>query len=271
LPDSDISKINAGDATLEIDNIFKDNFLLSKLVYEQTQGYFDPTVGTLRNAYGFGDTAPIKQLDLTTLDSLRVLVGFKKVQLTANNTIAKQHPGIYLDFNAVAKGYAVDQVAIMFDRAQITNYLIEIGGEIRAKGLNLDKNLPWTVGIEAVDSKLDDRSLAARVALKDRAMASSGNYRKYRVDSLTGQKYVHTINPLTGSATKNDVTSATVFAKTCAMADAYATSFMAMGIKKSLKLLPALEDVQVYLTYVDSLGNSQVYISEQLKPHLIKD
>ena len=271
LPNSDISKINNGNATLEIDPIFIDNFLLSKSVFEQTQGYFDPTVGTLRNAYGFGDTAPAKQLDLATIDSLRALVGFNKVQLTAKNTIAKQHPAIYLDFNAVAKGYAVDQVALMFDRMQIPNYLIEIGGEIRAKGLNLEKNQPWIVGIEAIDSERDSRSLAARVSLKDKSMASSGNYRKFRVDSATGQKYVHTINPLTGSAAKSDVTSATVFAKSCAKADAYATSFMAMGIERSLKLLPELEDVQVYLTYVDSIGDSQVYISEQLEPHLIKD
>ncbi len=271
LPNSDISKINSGDSTVVIDDIFKDNFLLSAQIFKETGGYFDPTIGVLRNAYGFGDTAPIEQLDVATLDSLRVLVGFQKVSLTADNTIKKEYPGIYFDFNAVAKGYAIDRISVVFNGLQIDNYLIELGGEIRAGGKNLEKGKPWVVGIEAVDSELSNRSLAAKVSLNNKAMASSGNYRKYRIDAVTGQKYVHTINPLTGSAEKSDLTSATVFAPTCAEADAYATSFMAMGITRSLRLLPALKNVQVYLTYVDSSGNSRVFISETLKADLIKD
>ncbi|MEP2936904.1 MAG: FAD:protein FMN transferase [Gilvibacter sp.] len=271
LPNSDISKVNRGDSTLVVDAIFIYNYSLSKDIYEQSQGYFDPTVGALRNAYGFGDTDALKVLDATTIDSLRQMVGFDKVRLTDKNTIVKKHPGIYFDFNAVAKGYAVDRVANLLDRAQIENYLVEIGGEIVAKGINLDKEQAWTVGIEAVDSEIENRSLAARIRITNKAMASSGNYRKFRIDPVTGQKYVHTINPLTGSAAKSNVTSATVFAPSCAQADAYATSFMAMGIDRSIQLVENLSNIQVYLTYIDSLGTSQSYISESLKADLLQD
>lgn len=271
LPNSDISKINRGDSTIVVDGIFTYNYLLSKDVYEQTGGYFDPTVGVLRNAYGFGDTAPLKVLDAATIDSLRQMVGFDKVRLTKENKIIKEHPGIYFDFNAVAKGYAVDAAANLLDSNNAKNFLVEIGGEIVGKGQNLDKGQPWIVGIEAVDSQVENRSLAAKVQITNRAMASSGNYRKFRVDSLTGQKYVHTINPLTGSAEKSDVTSATVFAPNCAVADAFATSFMAMGIEKSKALLDEVRNIQVYLTYIDSEGNSQEFISEDLKKELIPE
>ena len=271
LPNSDISKINRGDSTIVVDKIFKHNYLLSKDVHQKTDGYFDPTVGVLRNAYGFGDTAPLRVLDEATIDSLRQMVGFDKVRLTSENTIVKEHSGIYFDFNAVAKGYAVDAAAGLLDSNGLENFLVEIGGEIVAKGINIDKNKPWRVGIEAIDSFLEARLIAVTVYLEDRAMASSGNYRKFRVDSLTGKKYVHTINPLTGSAQKSDVTSATVFAPNCAVADAYATSFMAMGIDRSKALVGELDDIQVYLTYIDNEGNSQEYISEDLKADLNPD
>src|SRR5690606_12400030 len=110
-----------------------------------------------------------------------------------------------------------------------TDYLIELGGEILAKGKNIDKGQLWTVGVESPESDIADRSFEATVTLKDMGMTSSGNYRKFRVDSISGKKYVHTLNPITGSAEMSDVTSATVIAPTCGKADAYATSFMALG------------------------------------------
>ena len=234
---SDISKINNGDSTVVVDKIFRDVFTLSEKVYKESKGFFDPTIGVLRNAYGFGDEAPLKIIDQPTLDSLRQYVGFDKVHMTSEGTIKKDLPEVYFDFNAVAKGYGIDCVGNFLKSKGIKNYLVELGGEILAKGKQLEKNQPWIAGVEGADSPLNNRKYVATVALHDIAMASSGNYRKFRVDSLSGKRYVHTINPHTGKAEQLSITSATVIAGTCAEADAYATAFMAMGLTKAKALL----------------------------------
>jgi len=267
--DSDISKINRGDSTVIVDKIFKDVFKISEEVHKKTKGYFDPTIGVLRNAYGFGDLKPLQKIDSTTLDSLLQFVGFNKVKLTSENKIQKEYPQIYFDFNAVAKGYGIDCLGNYLEAKGVNDYLIELGGEILAKGENVSNEKPWIVGIETVDSQLEDRSVANKVVLENKGMASSGNYRKFRIDSLTGKKYVHTINPLTGSAEKSDVTSATVIAETCGLADAYATSFMALGLEKSKTLLKSLSGIEAYLTYTDSLNQHQVFITDGFKKFLV--
>ncbi|MCG2418180.1 FAD:protein FMN transferase [Aequorivita sp. F47161] len=268
IPESDISKVNRGDSTVVVDSIFKEVFEISKDVNKKTNGYFDPTVGVLRNAYGFGDVKPLKNIDSTTLDSLMKYVGFHKVKINADGTVSKEHPEIYFDFNAVAKGFGIDLLGRYLESKGVTDYLIELGGEILTKGENLAKNQKWKAGIENVDSELEDRSIEAIVALKNIGMASSGNYRKFRIDSATGKRYVHTLNPLTGSAEKSDVTSATVLAPTCGLADAYATSFMALGLEKSKEVLKNLPKIEAYLTFNDSLNNHQVFMTDGFKKQL---
>lgn len=265
IPNSDISRINEGDSTVVVDSLFRQVFLLSAEVNNKTKGYFDPTIGVLRNAYGFGDVKPLKNLDTSVVDSLMRYVGFQKVKLNEDNTITKEYPQIYFDFNAVAKGSGIDFIGNYLESRGVTNYLIELGGEILAKGKNVDKDKYWVVGVETPESELEDREYKAVVALKDVGMASSGNYRKFRIDSLTGQKFVHTLNPLTGSAEMSNVTSATVIAPTCGEADAYATSFMALGLEKSKQVLRDLPNIEAYLTYNDSLNQHQVYITEGFK------
>lgn len=249
LPGSAISRINDGDATVVVDDIFRNVYMISEEVYKRSDGYFDPTIGVLRNAYGFGTEEPLQQLDSTVIDSLRMYVGFEKVTLTKDNRIKKLHPQIYFDFNAVAKGYGIDRIGEYLEAKGIENYLVELGGEVIAKGMNIEKEKSWVVGIEATTSQTNDRQFEEIVKLSNMAMASSGNYRKFRVDSLTGKRYVHTINPLNGQAEASDVTSATVFAATCAEADAYATTFMAMGLERSKALLEELNGIEAYLTY----------------------
>ncbi len=268
LPDSDISKVNQGDSTIVVDSIFKEVFKISEEVNKKTNGYFDPTIGVLRNAYGFGDVKPMKEIDSTTLDSLMKFVGFNKVKINGDGTVSKKYPEIYFDFNAVAKGFGIDCLGSYLESKGVTDYLIELGGEILTKGENLENNQDWVVGIETVDSELENRSFEAIVKLKNVGMASSGNYRKFRIDSATGKKYVHTLNPLTGSAEKSDVTSSTVIAPTCGVADAYATSFMALGLEKSKELLKNLPDVEAYLTFNDSLNKHQVFMTEGFKKRL---
>ncbi|HLV92937.1 MAG TPA: FAD:protein FMN transferase [Aequorivita sp.] len=267
--DSDISKINKGDSALVVDDIFIEAFNISKGVYEKTNGYFDPTVGVLRNAYGFGDTDYLNNIDTVVLDSLMQFVGFQKVKLNEDGTIFKESPHIYFDFNAVAKGSGLDYIGKYLESRGITNYLIELGGEILAKGKNLEKNQEWIIGIETPDSELEDRTYGDAVKLTNMGLASSGNYRKFRVDSITGKKYVHTINPLTGSAEMSDVTSATVIAPTCGEADAYATAFMALGFEKSKDLLQKLSGIEAYLTYTDSTNTSRLFITNGFKRRLV--
>ena len=238
---------------------------MSLEVYQRTEGYFDPTIGVLRNAYGFGDTKPLKVIDNKALDSMLNYVGFHKVKLTKESKILKEHPEIYFDFNAVAKGYGIDLIGDYLASNKIQNFLIELGGELLAKGVNLKKNKAWVVGIENSFSTINDRSYSTSIMLKDIGMATSGNYRKFRIDSISKKRYVHTLNPHTGSAEKSNITSATVLASTCAEADAYATSFMALGFKKSIELINKLDDIEVYLTYSDHDNIQQFFVTEGMK------
>jgi len=262
MPNSDISKINRGDKTVVVDDIFKEVFRISETVHTNSHGYFDPTIGVLRNAYGFGDVKAIEKIDKAVLDSLMQFVGFKKVAISGDGTVMKERPEIYFDFNAVAKGYGIDCIGRYLELQGVSDYLIELGGEILAQGTNSAKGKLWVVGIENVDSSLENREYATTIKLQDKGMASSGNYRKFRIDSVSGKKYVHTLNPLTGSAEQSDVTSATVVASSCGVADAYATALMALGLEKSKDLLKVTAGIDAYLTYTDSFNVQQVFMTE---------
>lgn len=259
LPDSDISRINRGDSTVVVDSMFREVLAISRLVHAKTKGHFDPTVGILVNAWGFGP-GPSVAMDTAKVDSLLQYVGLSKITLTQDNRIRKENPGIQLDFNAVAKGYAIDRLAVLLDRKGIQNYLVEVGGELVSKGTNLIQERPWVVGID--DPQVESgRALKLTVHLKDRALASSGNYRKFRIDTVSGRKYVHTIDPLTGFTKNSNVLAATVLANTCAVADAYATAFMAMDLDESIKLLVEQKELEAYIIYLDEAGNSKEFMT----------
>ena len=264
ISESDISKINSGDKTVVIDDMFLDVFMLSRKLNKATSGYFDPTVGTLRNAYGFGDTEALKVINKTSLDSLMQYVGWSKVGLNKNRTINKKHPEIYFDFNAIAKGYGVDRVALYIKSKGFENFLIDIGGEIVASGIHKNSKASWVVGIENIDSKVESRTASVLVNLTNKAMAGSGNYRKNRVDAVTGRQYVHTINPITGSAEKSDVLSATIIANNCATADAWATSCMAMGLERSKQALKN-QGIEAYLVY-----DGGIFMTEGFEKYILK-
>ena len=262
-PDSDISRINRGDSAVLVEPMFREVFELSGLVYKASGGYFDPTVGPFVNAWGFG---PEKALEMTPkrVDSLMAYVGFSKVSLLPSGKIEKSDPAIYFDFNAIAKGYTLDRIALVLDRLGVANYLIELGGELVAKGRNAISEKQWLVGIDHPKNE-DRNNPIVKVQLKDRALASSGNYRKFRVVPETGEKFVHTINPLTGYSENSTTLAASVLAPSCALADGYATAFMAMGYEKAIALVATLEDIEVYLVYVNADGDLDQYMSEGFK------
>ena len=268
--DSDISRLNRGE-DVPVDSLFRRVFVLSEKVYNESEGYFDPTVGQLVNLYGFGPEKAPKEVDAATLDSLMQFVGLNKVKISSEGVVTKDFPEIYLDFNAIAKGYAIDLIGHYLDSRGVDNYLVELGGELLARGENLEKQAVWLVGIDDPAQEEGQRELTAAVKLKDRAMATSGNYRKNRVDPGTGQLFVHTINPLTGRAQKTDVLSASVLAENCALADAYATTFMAMGFERSKVLLETLQDVDVFLIYSGEDGTLKTFTTEGFEEMLVKE
>ncbi len=260
-----ITRINSGDSTV-VDQMFEDVFNISKKVYQESDGYFDPTVGVLVNAWGFGPEHELNHLDGTTIDSLMQYVGFYKVKLK-NHHIIKQNKNIYLDFNADAKGYAIDRIGALFDSRGIQNYIIELGGEILAKGINLANDSKWTV---AIDNPIqnDAKKYVTQVYLKDEAMATSGNYRKFKIDKTTGNKYVHTINAITGYAQQTDVLSSSVIVSDCATADAYATTFMAMGFSRSKAFLKKHPEISAYLIYTEN-NKTKIFATDGFKQRML--
>ena len=253
IPTSDISKINGGDTTIVVDAYLEEVLLKSKRIFKETGGYFDPTVGNLVNAYGFGAKELKNEIDTVTVLKMMETVGFDKISLI-DRKVVKQNPNIYFDFNSIAKGFGVDVVGRLLESKNITNYLVEIGGEIRARGKN-KKNRFWTVAIEKPNTD-GTQSIQTTTVLENESMATSGNYRKYRV-TKDGKKYVHTVNPKTGFATESNLLSASVMSKSdCADVDAYATAFMAMGLEKTLLFLKKYPSVHAVLLYLDK--NDQI-------------
>ena len=243
LPQSDISEINRGDTTLVVDHHFRAVFKKATEVWKATGGYFDPTVGALVNAYGFGPAKAIKELSSQQKDSLLLLTGWQKLQLRDNNTIKKESSDIFIDFNALAKGYVVDLIGDYLYQMGSRNYMVEIGGEIVAKGNSPKTGQAWKIAID--DPRQGGRqNFLQTLTLQNKALASSGNYRKYRIDTITGERFVHSINPLNGSALKTNILSVSVKAPDCLTADAWATALMVMPIEKGKALIennPQLE------------------------------
>ncbi|HSP83469.1 MAG TPA: FAD:protein FMN transferase [Gillisia sp.] len=269
--DSDISRINAGDSTVVVDEHFVKVYNYSLQIYEESNGFFDPTVGKLVNAYGFGPEMGSTQLGESKLDSIREFVGFNKITLNPQNKIEKLHPEIFIDFNAIAKGYTVDVIAGYLDDKNVQDYLLELGGELVAKGINRKKDQAWAVGIDNPLQDESTRSLQAIVKLENRAMATSGNYRKFRIDSVTGQRFVHTINPLTGLAEKSNLLSASVLAENCTLADGYATAFMALGYEKAVEMVNRIENVDVFFIYTDEENNVKIFTTPGFENSLLEE
>ncbi len=255
---SDISKINKGDTTIIVNHFFEEVFLKSEKIYKETNGDFDPTVGVLVNAWGFGPEDAIENLDSVKIQELLKFVGFDKVSLK-NGSVKKMYPEIYFDFNAIAKGYLVDVVGRLFEQDTIKNYMIEIGGEIRARGVNQHGEF-WRIAIENPNED-GTRSFATTIQLQNESMATSGNYRKYRTTE-EGAKYVHTINTKSGYATASNLLSTSVISKSdCADVDGYATAFMAMGLEKSQEFLAIHTELKAFLIYADENGEIQTFKS----------
>ena len=244
IPSSDISKINSGDSTIVVDEHFEKVFQKANLMWYKSQGYFDPTVGAWVNAYGFGPNKKLKKIGLKERDSLMKITGWPRIRLTKEKRVIKDDINIFIDFNALAKGYTVDQINSYFEKKGSKNHLIDIGGELVSRGKNLITNKMWSVGIEKPSETTLPRKIFDVIELNNEALATSGNYRKYSLDKETNQKYVHSINPLNGRPARSNILSVSVKAIDCMTADAYATSLMVMPLNMGKKLINDTPNVE---------------------------
>lgn len=262
-----ITKVNNNES-VKLNDMFIDVFSLAKTISAETHGAFDITVSPLVNAWGFGfkhDITPTAEV----IDSLRQLIGFDKVKLVKGK-IVKTDSRITLDCSAIAKGYGCDVVARLLRSHDIKNYMIEIGGEVVTCGMS-PKRVPWKIGVTKPtdDSLSTNQELQTVLNVTDKAMATSGNYRNFYYKD--GKRYAHTINPKTGYPIQHNILSATVLAPSCAMADAYATSFMVLGLKESQKILEAHPELMAYFIYADDKdGGNVVWFSPSMKGKIIE-
>lgn len=245
-PESTVARINQGDSAVERSAMFQEVFQLAQTVNKETDGAFDITVAPLVNAWGFG----FKHEQMPTpaqVDSLLLI----------------RHQ---LDFSAIAKGYGCDVVARLLESRGIQNYMVEIGGEVVVKGRNA-KGQDWHIGItKPTDDSLSvEGEMQTVLAITDRAMATSGNYRNFYYQG--GRKYAHTIDPRTGYPVQHSLLSATVFADNCATADAYATSFMVLGLQGAQAVLQRHPELMAYLIYSDEDGQLAVWASPALSAY----
>lgn len=251
-----ISKVNAGETDVELDEHFIRVFNNSQRIAEITNGSFDITVAPLVKAWGFSFKKDLPPPTGSQIDSLNQFVGYQQVSIGGQRLI-RQKDNVSVDFNAIAQGYSVDAVAEFLESNNIVNYMIEIGGEVRANGIN-SRNEPWNIGIDK-PVEGGERKLQAVVSLKNQSLATSGSYRKFI--ERDGKKYSHTIDPKTGYSVTHNLLSASVIADNCTEADGYATACMVLGIEKSLELAEKA-GFEVYLIFENENGEFEVAKSD---------
>lgn len=260
IPDSKISEFNQSERGIVPDTMFLNVFKKAKIVYSESDGAFDPTVMPLVNAWGFGFEKKA-EIDSGLVDSLLTLINFNAVY-QKNDSIVKDDSRISLDFSAIAKGFGVDVVAGLLEHLGVSDYMVEIGGELKLKGKNPNGE-PWSVGVERPNE--NERELNAKLSLSNIAMATSGNYRNFYYQD--GKRFAHTIDPKSGYPVQHQLLSATVISASCAMSDAFATSFMVLGLERAKKVATRNE-LLVYFIYENENGEWAYYASPELADKL---
>lgn len=251
-----ICKVNRNEE-VALDHIFVENFEVAQRAAALSDGYFDPTISPLVSAWGFSAKNPhLPPLTSHLIDSLKQLVDYRKVRIEDGKLI-KENPAMKLDFNAIAQGYTTDLVGALLELKGIKSYIVDVGGEIFARGTKPDGK-PWVVGIEKPAADWDsERVVQQRVELEDKGIVTSGSYRKYV--ERDGKRYSHCIDPMTGYPVEHNLLSATVIAENATWADALASVCMVMGMERSLELIKTLEGVEVYYIFVNDRNELETY------------
>jgi thiamine biosynthesis lipoprotein len=258
--ESIIYKVNNNEP-VEVDDWFITVFNKAREISEISGGTYDITCAPLINLWGFG-FSKIENANQQTIDSLKQFVGYEKVHLEGRKVI-KDDPRLQLNASSIAKGYACDVIAQLFDSLGITDYMVEIGGEINAKGKSPRGNC-WRIEITKPldDATGQQQERMERVELCNKSLATSGNYRNYYVKDE--KKIAHTINPLTGYPAESNILSASVFYPDCMTADAFATAFMTMELEKAVSIGDRIPELAYLFIYADAFGNLQEKKSSNL-------
>jgi FAD:protein FMN transferase len=264
-PGSEVSRFNKSEkgVIINLPYLFPP-LAKAKQIYSESEGAFDPTVMPLVNAWGFGAKKSLRPTP-QQVDSIRKFTGFDQIIITEGQ-VSKSDPRVQLDFGGIGQGYGADVLLDFLRLKGIENFLVEIGGEGFASGKNLSKSKPWEIGILDPNSTMENQFFKAYASLHNRAFTTSGNYFNYR--EVDGKKYGHTIDPKTGYPIQHDLLSASVFADDCSTADAWATAFMVMGVKKSIEKLKKLPRIDALLIYTSTSGKIETYITPGAKPFI---
>ncbi|ADV43657.1 FAD:protein FMN transferase [Bacteroides helcogenes] len=262
-----ITRINLNEDIVP-DTFFTNVFCRSMEISKETNGAFDITVAPLANAWGFGFKKGAFP-DSVMIDSLLEITGYTKVKLSAEGKVVKDDLRIMLSCSAVAKGYAVDVVAQLLEKKGIRNFMVDIGGEVVVHGENPKKDL-WRIGINKPidDSLAVNQELQTVLQVTNLGIATSGNYRNYYYKD--GKKYAHTIDPRTGYPVQHNILSATVIAKDCMSADAYATAFMVMGLEEAEHFANAHPDIDACFIYSNDNGSFKSYFTKGMAKYISK-
>ncbi|MEL6655128.1 MAG: FAD:protein FMN transferase [Bacteroidota bacterium] len=270
IPEALISRFNYGDLhaidaeTMQAAPHFLANLELALDMADRTENYFNPTIMPLVNYWGFGYTPkkPVTSVDSSKVDSLMQFVGVDKIDYDpvihsiSAIQLDKASPGTQIDFSAIAKGYGVDLLAAFLDANGIKSYLVDIGGEVRARGYKDEQNTPWRIGIAIPKEEASPTDMQTAVPLENAAIATSGNYRNFY--ELDGQKFSHTINPFTGYPERSMLLSASILAKDCATADGLATAAMVAGLEKAYTMVDEMPGIEGYFIYGNEQGELEV-------------
>lgn len=245
--ESVISKINKNES-VTTDSLFVQVFDAALEIAKETDGAFDPTIAPIVNFWGFG-FEETQNMNDELHSKIMKSVGYEKIVLK-NNLILKTNPNTQLDFNAIAQGFTVDLIGEELEKMGVVDYMIEVGGELKCKGFNAENKL-WRIGIDKPTENIQEDRFQAIIEVDNKAVASSGNYRKFIVDEKDGEKYVHTIHPNSGKPIHSSLLSVTIISESCMQADAYATACMVMGVEKSIEFLKQKPKLDALLIYSD--------------------
>jgi len=267
LSSSLISRLNKGDTGLLLDTHFVNVFNTSQQVSSRTKGLFDCTIAPLVNAWGFGVEAATDEIDSINIQKIVNQIGYENLSLQGDSLLSNPK-GMTIDFNALAQGYTVDVIASFLEQRNITDFMIEVGGEIRVSGLN-SRGKNWIIGIDKPNKDIDQSDrFQLKINLTNKSLATSGNYRKFY--EKNNKIYSHTINPKTGFPVQHSLMSASVVADDCISADAYATAFMVMGVKETKAFLKSDTTLQAFLIYTNQDKQWETWSTEGFERMILR-
>lgn len=267
VPTSLISMVNKGDTLVRVDSMFLEVLNRSIEIAEETGGDFDPTIGPLVRLWGFGFDEFRQDVTEDMVKEKLSRTGYTNIEIKSDKVRIPE--GFEIDFNAIAQGYTVDYIAGYLKNNEVENYMVEVGGEVKAKGVNAS-GMTWKIGVDKPAENIDSSGRFQFILqLQDMGLATSGNYRKFWVDEETGMRYSHTINPHTGYPAKNRLLSASILAPSVMNADAYATACMVKGVERCKEFLNSKTGLEGYLVFDDGNGNWETFVTDGFRKNII--